>query len=318
MAARLTRDEREEIRVGVEAGWSYRRIGDRLGRHGATIHREVVRNGGRGRYRAASAQRRAELVGRRPQTPKLAADAVLCARVAAGLEVMSPAPLARRLRAEGVRICHETIYREAFRADSALGDAWQRLARARRYRTRRRRGHRRHDPKPLGVVCFVTERPAQAVIEPGHWEGDLLVGAANRSAAVVLCERASRLTLVGALRSQTTNEVVAVTIALLERIHPTMRTSLCWDQGRELTNWRHIHQRLGIDHYFCHPRSPWQKPLVENTCGLLRRWLPRNTNLYRPQPELDRIAHQLNTMPRRILGWHTAQHRYHQLVATTM
>ena len=317
MAARLSRAEREEIRVGVVRGWSYRRIAASLGRHPATIQREVARNGGRGQYQAASAQEQADKEARRPQVGKLAADPQLCARVRAGLATMSPAPLARQLQREGHRISHETIYREAFRADSVLGDAWQRLARARRYRTRRRHGHRRHDPKPLGVLCFVTDRVADVATEAGHWEGDLIIGAANRSAAVVMTERVSRYTLIGALQSQTTTEVVAVTIGLLERIDPKLRVSLCWDQGRELTNWRHIHHALGIDLYFCHPRSPWQKPLVENTCGLLRRWLPKKTNLSHTQPELDTIATRLNTMPRRSLNWNTAQHEYDQLVATT-
>ncbi len=317
MAARLSRAEREEIRVGVVRGWSYRRIAVSVGRHASTIHREVTRNGGRGGYRAATAQRSTDLRARRPQLSKLEGDPQLCARVKAGLATMSPAPLSRILAAEGLSVSHETIYREAFRPDSVLGDAWKRLARARRYRKRRRCGRRRHDPKPLGVVCFVTDRVADLAREPGHWEGDLIIGAANRSAAVVLTERASRFTLIGALESQTTREVVAVTIGLLDRIDPMLRVSLCWDQGRELTNWRDIHQALNIDLYFCHPRSPWQKPLVENTCGLLRRWLPKHTNLYRPQSELDTIAQQLNTMPRRILNWNTAQHEYDHLVATT-
>lgn len=318
MAARLSRAEREEIRSGVDRGWSYRRIAAHVGRHASTIHREVTRNGGRKRYRAATAQRSSDLRARRPQVTKLAADPVLCARVKAGLETMSPAPLAHQLRHEGYRVSHETIYREVFRPDSVLGDAWDRLARARRYRKRRRQGQRRHDPKPLGVVCFVTDRNVNVTREPGHWEGDLIIGAANRSAAVVMTERTSRFTLIGALESQTTPEVVAVTIRLLERIDPKLRVSLCWDQGRELTNWRDIHQALKIDLYFCHPRSPWQKPLVENTCGLLRRWLPKRTNLYRPQHELDTIATRLNTMPRRSLDWNTAQHEYDHLVATTM
>ncbi len=95
-----------------------------------------------------------------------------------------------------------------------------------------------------------------------------------------------------------------------------MRLSLCWDQGRELARWPQLVDTLGIDMFFCQPRSPWQKPLVENTCGHLRRWLPNNSNLYRPQKELDLIAHRLNTTPRRIHGWDTALNRYHHLVAT--
>ena len=125
--------------------------------------------------------------------------------------------------------------------------------------------------------------------------------------------------MIGALRAQTASHVAEVVTELLERVPPPIRKTLTWDQGRELAHWEHIEAATGTTVFFCRPRSPWEKPLVENTCGLLRRWLARRSNLYRPQTELDRIAHQLNTMPRRIHHWDNAQTRYDQLrVATTM
>ncbi len=106
---------------------------------------------------------------------------------------------------------------------------------------------------------------------------------------------------------------------LLEPVPVTLRKTLTWDQGRELARWARIETTLGIGVYFCHAHSPWEKPLVENTCGLLRRWLPRRSNLYRPQHALDRIAHLLNTMPRRPINWNSAHDTYNRLtVATTM
>jgi len=317
MACRLTRAEREEIRVCVDRGWSYRRIGAHVGRHPATIQREVVRSGGRDRYVAAWAQQRAEEMSRRPKVLRLVADRQLAARIRDGLAVMSPAPLCRVLASEGYTISHETIYREAFRDGSTLGDAWTRFAHARRYRRRRRHHQRRGDTHPLGAIRLVTDRHVSLPDDPGHWEGDLIVGADNRSAAVVLTERSSRRVLLGALGSQTSPEVTSIVIELLTQIPQQLRHTLCWDQGRELARWRDIEAALGTTIYFCQPRSPWQKPLVENTCGLLRRWLPRHTNLYRPQPELDTIATLINTTPRRTLNWDTANTRYHQLVATT-
>lgn len=318
MAGRLSRDEREEIRSGLDRGWSYRRIGAWIGRHSSTVHREVAANGGRGRYRASRADRRARECARRPQPRKLVSDPVLRAAVITGLETMSPAPLSRVLATQGFSVCPETIYRELFRHDSVLGDTYRHLARSRPYRKRRRHGHTRRDTKPLGAITLVTQRHVDLPATPGHWEGDLLVGARNTSAVIVLTERTSRIVILGALQSQTTDEVVPATIELLNQIPHHMRQSLCWDQGRELTNWRDIENQLDIDVFFCHPRSPWEKPLVENTYGHLRRWLPRKTNLYRPQTELDTIANRLNTMPRKSLNWDTATNRYRQLVATTM
>lgn len=317
MAARLCRAEREEIRVGIERGWSYRRIGAELDRDPSAIQREVTRNGGRGHYRAARGQRRAEIESRRPRRSLLASDPELAARVAAGLKSMAPAPLARLLRLEGYRISAETIYRECYRKDSALGESWRLLLRARRWRRRRRHSKTRRNPMPLGQIRLIDERHAAIPHQPGHWEGDLIAGSNSRSAAVVLTERTSRIVLLGALQTQTATEVTAVTTRLLATVPPPLKRTLCWDQGRELAHWPQLEANTGITIYFCHPRSPWQKPLVENTCGLLRRWLPRNGNLYQPQHELDTIAHTLNNTPRRIHNWQTAQTRYDQLVATT-
>lgn len=319
MAGRLTLAEREEIFEGLVVGWSYRRIARELQRQPAasTIQREVTANGGREGYRPWRAHRRAEELAQRPRQRLLVKDPVLAARVGELLVAMSPLPAAKLLAAEGLAVCHETIYQECFAADSVLGEAWKHLARARRYRKRRRRCPPRVDPQPLGNIVLVTARRAVLPDEPGHWEGDLIVGARNRTAAVVLCERSTRLTLLGALDTRTAAEVSDVTCRLLSTVPAPLRLTLCWDQGREMTNWPQLVEALTIDMFFCHPRSPWEKPLVENTCGLLRRWLPKRTNLDIGQQRLDTIASHLNTMPRRSLQWDTAHHRYTHLVATT-
>ncbi len=317
--SRLCLGEREEIRVGIERGWSLRRIAGELGRAASTISREVARHGGRGRYRAVAAQRQARLGAARPKRSRLSQSPQLAALVRDRLEAgWSPAPIARALTAAGHRISAETIYRSCYRPGSALGDdAWQLLARARPSKQRRRRTRSGLDRQPLGSFRPITQRP-DITTTPGHWEGDLIVGAANRSAAVVLTERHTRLVKLGALTSQHADHVAAVVTRLLGDIPPSLRRTLTWDQGRELARWPTIEAALGLHIFFCHPRSPWQKPLVENVCGLLRRWLARRSNLYRPQHELDHYATLLNTMPRRSLDWNTAQHEYDQLrVATT-
>lgn len=315
---RLCLAEREEIRVGLERGESFRRIAARLGRAVSTVSREVARGGGRGRYRAVVAEGEARRRACRPKRSRLAADAVLASRVAALLDQgWSPAPVAAQLRAEGTPLAAETIYRELYRPGSVLGDRWRRLCRPRPSKRRRRRTGSRIDTRPLGAFRLIDERPP--VDGPGHWQGDLLVGADNRSAAVVLVETVSKRVLLGALESQRADHVADVVARLLDTVPAKLRTTLTWDQGRELARWKRIETDVGIDVYFCHAHSPWQKPLVENTCGLLRRWLPRRSNLYRPQPALDHIAHLLNTMPRRSLSWDTAHNTYNRLtVATTM
>jgi IS30 family transposase len=162
-------------------------------------------------------------------------------------------------------------------------------------------------------------RSGDPKVEPGHWEGDLLVGKRNFTVAVVLSERRSRLTLLGACpQGRNSTHVAAVISRLLSSVPPQLRRSLTWDQGSELARWADIEANLDIPVFFAQPRSPWQRPLAENTCGHLRRWLPRNHPIPNNQTTLDRIARTLNSMPRRTLGGTTATNAYDRLtVATT-
>ena len=307
--------ERVEIQSRLGRGESYRAIAAALGRAASTIQREVRRF--RGEYGAVAAEEAAAVRRRRQRPSRLARSPQLALLVRERLEAgWSPAPIAAWLKTRGIGICAESIYRECYRPESALGaDAWRLLVRARPSKRRRRRT-RRSDRKPLGQFRSITQRPP--LEGPGHWEGDLIVGAGNQSAAVVITERQSRYTMIGALQAQTASHVAEVVTTLLNTIPPPIRKTLTWDQGRELAHWPQIETATGTLVFFCRPRSPWEKPLVENTCGLLRRWLARRSNLYRPQHELNQIAHLLNTMPRRIHHWDTAHNRYHQLrVATT-
>lgn len=312
--SRLCLAAREEIRVGVERGDSVREIARLLGRSASTISREIRRNGSRRGYVAHVAHRRARERARRPKPFRLD-DRSLFEQVGELLLDCrySPWAAARLLTSRGIPISHETIYQAIYRG--WYGKPQEVLNRPRS--RRRRRTRTGQDRRPLGDIRLIGER-VMGPGEPGHWEGDLLVGAGNRSAVVVLTERTSRVVKVGALTNQTAPHVAQVVERLLASVPPPLRKTLTWDQGRELARWPTLQHQLGIEVFFCQPRSPWQKPLVENVCGLLRRWLPRQSNLYRPQPELDHYTHLLNTMPRRILENGTAQTRYHQLrVATT-
>ncbi len=317
---RLCLAEREEIRVGLVGGESLRQIARRLGRSASTVSRELARNAARGGYVAHLAQRRADRRARRPRQLRLETDPTLRERVRELLEErFSPQTISHRLEAEGISISHETIYRACYHPAAPLGDDSHRLlCRPRRGRKRRRRTTTGRYPLSLGHFKSITERDGDPRTEPGHWEGDLLVGERNLTAVVVIAERRSRLTLLGALpQGRNADHAADVVTRLLTRIPPSLRRTLTWDQGRELARWAHIEHRTGIPIYFCEPRSPWQKPLVENTNALLRRWLPRRQPMPQQQETLDRIAHQLNSIPRRILGWTTATHAYHQLRVAT-
>lgn len=197
--ARLDDHEREEIRAGIERGESLTAIARGLGRAVSTVCREVARNGGRGRYNATKAGRRAAQRARRPRRCKLADDVMLRLKVRDQLAAgYSPCAASRLLALEGHRISHETIYQACYagRRGPLGGDAWRLLPRKRR---RRRRHCSTAKPSVLGAFRPISDRPAQVVdrVEAGHWEGDLIIGYRNASATVTLVERTSRLTLLG-------------------------------------------------------------------------------------------------------------------------
>ena len=316
VAARLCREERDEIACLYSAGWSGAAIARVLGRAPSTVCREIARNSNSdASYRGATAQRRADRAARRPKQRRFQ-DEDLARFVSEHLEQrLSPQAVALLCQRRGTPVSHETIYREIYRPSSWLDPkAHQWLCRPRPGRKRRQRTSRTYH-EPLGVFRTIWERPDRT--RPGHWEGDLLVGKQNHTACVVICETSTGYTLVGALpNGQGTIHVTDVIATLFSHVPGDLRHTLTWDRGRELTQWPRIETATNLDVYFCDPRSPWQKGLVEGTCGLLRRWLPRHQDITPNQHELETITKWINHMPRYKRGGATT-HELYTAIATT-
>lgn len=324
----LTAPEREEIRAGIERGETDGVIAGRLDRHRTTINAEINRNGGRVRYAAIAAQARADAERARPKVPKLVADPALAAHVTARLEAKdSPMTISLEL-ASGVHaitasISHECIYQAVYaHGQRALRRGiHDNLHRRRRCRKHRHRGPAPAKASPLGEFNLIADRPAIAAerIEVGHLEGDLIIGARNRSAIVTVFDRASRYCWLADMpNGYDADATLAALVELLERIPEPLRRTLTWDQGREMARHATLAQLVGIDIYFADPHAPWQRPTNENGNGLLRDYVGKGTNLniYTPD-DLRRIEHRLNTIPRRSLHWSTAHDVYHAAVAMT-
>jgi IS30 family transposase len=208
-------------------------------------------------------------------------------------------------------VVHETIYQALYRPE--LGGLSHELpAQALRTRRRRRKPQRRPDQRrPNGIIDMtnVSERAAGAAArtEPGHWEGDLITGASNKSAIGTLAGRATRFTILLHLPGRHTAEAVrdaliAVRLMLPQELH----RSLTWDQGKEMALHKDVSAALGMPVYFCDKASPWQRPGNENTNGLLRQYFPKGSDLrVHGTGDLDAVAAELNARPRKTLGWDT-------------
>ena len=235
MTRRLCFEERARIEAMAQAGISAAEAARRLGRHPVTVQRELRRNGGPGGYDAEAAQAGSRARATRPKAPKLARDAELAAAVCERLAMRwSPQAISADLRALGLRVCAETIYRACYDRTGRRGlvaRSWAHLPRQRRRRKPRGRCEQAKRGA-LGDFRPLAQRPAEAHsrAEPGHWEGDLIIGKANRTAVATLVERTSRHTLVVRLPGGYSAPATAraVTEALARQPSHMVKT-LTWD-----------------------------------------------------------------------------------------
>jgi IS30 family transposase len=142
---------------------------------------------------------------------------------------------------------------------------------------------------------------------PGHWEGDLLVGAAGKSAIGTLVERTTRFTMLVPLPAGRDAPAVADALTpVIASLPDAVRRSLTWDQGWEMRSHARIAVDADVEIFFCDPHSPWQRGSNENTNGLLRQYFPKGTDLRVHGPDqLAAVAAELNDRPRKTLGWDT-------------
>lgn len=270
--------------------------------------------GAQPRYGALSAHEMARQ-RHRGRTPKLKPGEPLWIAMKERLDAgWSPQQIAGRLRkAHGddhaQRVSHETIYctiyalpRGELRREMIAALRQQRSKRRPRGRGNGRRGSVLKDITPIA------ERPAEVGLReaPGHWEGDLIKGAGNRSAVATLVERTSRLVLLGKMADATAVSARSALNAMLGQLPAALRSTLTWDRGSEMALHQAIATDLKIDVYFADPYAPWQRGSNENANGLIREYLPKGTDLSQhSQAYLNSVAMALNTRPRKVLEFKT-------------
>ena len=318
--------ERETIADMRRAGRSLHAIGRALDRPASTIKREIDNHAGAdGVYRAYAAHRAWVESRPRPKDRKLLQDGPLREFVVDGLrQRWSPQQICHALVREypddqDMRVSAETIYQALY--VQARGALKREVATALRTGRARRKPHRRPDqrtPRFVDEMVMISERPAEVEDRavPGHWEGDLIMGAGNASAIVTLVERSYRYVMLGHLPGGHTAEKVRdVLVDLIATLPAHLRGSLTWDQGTEMAAHKQFSVATGVPVYFCDPHSPWQRGSNENTNGLLRQYFPKGTdlNIYGPE-DLEHVSQELNGRPRQTLGWDNPAERMRDLL----
>ena len=177
-----------------------------------------------------------------------------------------------------------------------------------------RQGHAKRRPRARGEdrrgqipdMVSIHDRPPEIDerLVPGHWEGDLIKGAYNRSAIGTLVERTTLFTVPAKMPDARAASAVDGFAHVLNRIEAQKRLSMTYDRGKEMSEHEELTLKTGVKVYFADPHSPWQRGINENTNGLLRQYFPKGTDLSGfTQEELDVVAWRLNTRPRKSMGW---------------
>ncbi len=306
----LTVEERDILAVLKSQGQSLREIAKTLERSPSTLCRELKRNAppvNTGYYLPHKAQERADKRNREThRRRRLKTDRIrryVETHLALG---WSPELIAGRLTREhlGLRISHEAIYQWIYQ------DATPLIAfLVRNHRRRKHRGYsRKHKKSHIPHRVSIQERPAEVLKrhQIGHWETDTISCRKSYQAVQVSVERKARYAKLAKLKAKTSRAMSVALTRRLSRYPAPLRRSITYDNGPENAEHMRTNQILGTASYFCEPFHSYERGTVENTIGLVRRFLPKKTNLATiSQERLTKIESWLNTRPRKCLGFKT-------------
>lgn len=326
---RITDNEREEISRSLAIGKSITEISNELGRHRTSIFREVKRNSGKSGYRAFSASRRAQDSAgfQRKGKTRLDKDKRLRIYVLQRLKQQwSPRAISERLKINypldmEMRISHEAIYQYIYVLPR--GELKRTLIQALRQEHAYR--HKQKASKPsetrgkIANMLSIEERPVEVEDRtvPGHWEGDLILGKNKQSALGTLVERTTRYTILVPLGGK--KDAVSVREAFAKAfcsLPLELKKSLTYDQGKEMSEHQRFTIDTGIEVYFAHPSSPWERGTNENTNGLIRQYFPKGTDFAKISiSEIEQVQSLLNDRPRAVLKYLKPDEVINDLVA---
>ena len=297
----LTIEERECLMLSHERGDSIRQIAKKLGRAPSTISRELRRNPDP--YRAVSAQKNYKRRRKACVRSKVLHNLELHKMVhfLLGYLWWSPEQISNRFREEGTaNISTSTIYRALDNGD--LQDTLRYYLRIKYHKLGKNK-----EPSKLCFQKSISLRSEAAALrsEPGHWEGDTIRGSCETDSLVTLVDRYSRILLCERVPNKESGTVRRAVVRLLTRSGLPVR-SVTFDQGTEFTESKEMEQELGIDVFYAHPRSHWERPTNENTNGLIRQFVPKRSKVSSlTEEDISRFIAVLNFRPRKCLGWKT-------------
>lgn len=307
---KLTAPERDQIAVSLAAGFSLRQIAKNLARSVSSISAEVKRNSVHGKYHSITAQYKSRERNLRSRRLNPLKSPTIYSYVVEKLRCgWSPEQIAGRLKRDNdskTVICHETIYRYIYSPQAKVKNLQEYLTRH-HYKRRVWRGryvYRRGIANRVSIDQRTEEINSRKAF--GHWEADVLEGKGHKAGIQTLLERKTRYYQAQLLANIDSEYGVRAQRDILVSFPPKARKSVTFDNGKENYNHERLAKQLNLKTYFCDPNCAWQKGSNENHNGILRRYIPKKTDLTTvSQFELDTIIEEINSRPRKCLNYQT-------------
>lgn len=326
---RLNEEEREIISKRLAQNKSIRAIAKELGRSPSTISREIKRNQSGTGYWVFSANQKAKVnaSSRRKHKRRLMQNQRLRDYVEEKVKQgWSPKAIVERMKIDypqdmSMHISHEAIYQYIYVLPRGASKQTliEGLRQERKYRRAQNNGQIEETRGKISGMLSIEERPAEVEDRtvPGHWEGDLILGKYKRSALGTLVERTTRYTILVPLGDKKDAESVRIAYAeAFKSVPKALKRSLTYDQGKEMSQHEKFTIDSGIQVYFAHPSSPWERGTNENTNGLVRQYFPKGTDFTQVTDErIKEVQDLLNDRPRAVLNYYKPDEVFNKLVA---
>lgn len=303
----LTAEQRYQIATLLSKGFNQKQIAVFTGKSESCICRELKRNTMySGKYDAKNAHQYA--VFRHETKPKkIRYSAAIQQQVNYLLQQdLSPQQISHRLALEGHdTVSHEAIYLHIWQDKKQNGTLYQYLAR--KQRCRRKRSNKTNSRGQIINKISIEQRPAAANNRErfGDFEQDTIIGANHKKAILTLVDRKTLFTKLVLLDSKNATQLSEQTIKTLKNFKPYLHT-ITSDNGKEFAKHEHIAKQLNVQYFFTHPYSSYECGTVENTNGLIRRYIPKKASFENLTQEiLNKIENKLNNRPRKKLNFYT-------------
>ena len=303
----LSAEQRYQIATLLSKGFTQKQIALYIGKSESCVCRELKRNKMySGKYDAKNAHQYA--VFRHKTKPKNTRYSVELQQQVNSLlqQDLSPQQISHRLSLEGHdTVSHEAIYLHIWKDKKEKGTLYQYLAR--KQRCRRRRGNKTDSRGHIINKISIEQRPSEANNRErfGDFEQDTIIGSNHKGAILTLVDRKTLFTKLVLLEGKNAIQLCEQTIKTLYDLKPYLHT-ITSDNGKEFAKHDHIAKQLGIQYYFTHPYSSYECGTVENTNGLIRRYIPKKTSFENlTKQRLNEIENKLNNRPRKKLNYYT-------------